>query len=721
VETDHVALLSNIIGIDTAQNPGSSLGIGINVDNSQAVAIGGRSAEGRNIISGNVYGVSMQSGKFVNMNANYIGTDITGSFAIPNAYGIYATANNLNIEIGGDSLFESNLISGNTFAGIYGEFANSAIQGNYIGVDRTGNTPLGNGTYGIFLGAGSNSNLIGGALTYQPNLIANNGNEALYFEDNSCDKNSVIRNVTYCNSLTAGQGGFVFNGGNNGIAPPQILIANENGVTGLAPAGYQVDIYVDDTCSFCEGHTLLGSLYADDNGTFELLADNISGNVTAVMTDLQGNSSEYSPCVAAASDTCLIVDFILPVGELCGGTSIQLFDATLTKPGTDITDWHWDFGDGGTSSQKNPDHLYTLGGEYLITLSVTNSEGCVDSASKTIQIQLVPVPAFAYSLPACVGQLVEFTDQSFVSEGDSIIAWHWNFGDGGATSQQNPGHTYDQSGDYPVELKVTGLFCEVSITQQVQVAAPPVALFSNPETACIGGSVLFEDQSTVEGDDEITSWLWEFGDGSTSEVQNPEYEYTQSGLFNITLTVTTSSGCSASQTGIIFILNQPEASFEFDQAGLSVSFTNTSTDNGAASYLWDFGDGFTSTEANPVHDYSSGGVYEVCLTVFDSACATADTICNVVDLPTGVDEGAMSSLTIYPNPANYLAVIEGIPAEAEKIAVINAMGQNVFSIASHPFSGKFELDLAGMSPGLYHVMIYAEGVPKATRRLQVVR
>jgi hypothetical protein len=139
--TDHLGLQSNVIGLDTslALVPGAT-GNGIEVFSSSIVSIGGKTEQVGNIISGNNYGVYLNIASFVNFNGNHIGCDKTGLEAKPNAYGIYSTGATTDIEIGGDSAFESNVISGNIYAGIYGSFKSSNILGNLIGLnaDSTG-------------------------------------------------------------------------------------------------------------------------------------------------------------------------------------------------------------------------------------------------------------------------------------------------------------------------------------------------------------------------------------------------------------------------------------------------------------------------------------------------------------------------------------------------------------------------------------------------------
>src|SRR5262249_31575043 len=152
---------------------------GIQIYSTANVAIGGSSITARNVISGNLNGVYMKDSRVIQLVNNFIGLKYTGvgKPSIANNYGVYGEGLNLAITIGGDSATLRNFVSGNYQAGIYGTFYNSFIQGNYIGLDKLGDS-LGNGSYGIYLVAASSNNLIGGDLPGEANVIADNVQDA---------------------------------------------------------------------------------------------------------------------------------------------------------------------------------------------------------------------------------------------------------------------------------------------------------------------------------------------------------------------------------------------------------------------------------------------------------------------------------------------------------------------------------------------------------------
>ena len=135
-------------------------------------------------------------------------------------------------------------------------------------------------------------------------------------------------------------------------------------------------------------------------------------------------------------------------------------------------------------------------------------------------------------------------------------------------------------------------------------------------------TAVFTDAST-DSSGTITNWAWDFGDGYSSTMQHPSHTFAASGTYTVTLTVTDSLSDSAatSRTVTAMAPNQPPAAdFSFGASGLAVTFTDASTDADGtiASWLWNFGDGLSSTLKNPVHTYAAGGSYTVTLTVTDN-------------------------------------------------------------------------------------------------------
>jgi PKD repeat protein len=209
----------------------------------------------------------------------------------------------------------------------------------------------------------------------------------------------------------------------------------------------------------------------------------------------------------------------------------------------EITDWAWDFGDGSTSTSKNASHTYRIAGTYTVSLEVTGPDGS-DTESKTdyITVTTPPAPEADFSAAPRSGEVplaVQFTDESI----GSITSWDWDFGDGSTNTSKNPSHTYQAAGIYTVSLEVTGpAGSDTEIkTGYVIVGEPEVitAEFSATPTSGNGPlEVQFTDQSTGEN----TSWDWDFGDGATSNEQNPSHAYVAAGTYTVSLEVTGSSG-----------------------------------------------------------------------------------------------------------------------------------------------------------------------------------
>ncbi|MCB0683229.1 MAG: PKD domain-containing protein, partial [Saprospiraceae bacterium] len=144
------------------------------------------------------------------------------------------------------------------------------------------------------------------------------------------------------------------------------------------------------------------------------------------------------------------------------------------------------------------------------------------------------------------------------------------------------------------------------------LATPPLAGFLADQTeGCVPFTVMFMDQSS----ENVTGWEWSFpgGDPATSTDPNPIVTYNAAGVYDVTLVVSNAAGSNElTQMGFVVVGDVPAAGFTSMVTDLTVDLTNMSTD--ADSYLWDFGDGETSTESDPSHTYTEDGTYLVSLT-----------------------------------------------------------------------------------------------------------
>jgi len=329
----------------------------------------------------------------------------------------------------------------------------------------------------------------------------------------------------------------------------------------------------------------------------------------------------------------------------CLTDSVHFLGAANTG-GRSVINHSWSFGDGMSASIQNPAHLYLSANTYTVKYSVITDVGCLsDTALKTLAISTPPIAKFAVSTPSCEDELLTFTDQSTASAGPAIVKWTWSFGDGTpnitAANGNSQSHMYTSFGSYTASLLVeTSSGCKsILSTQQVSIGPKPFANFNFTGACLPNGATPFTDQSSVTAGN-ISQWLWNFGDGTTSTQQNPVHNYSSTGPFNVTLTVTTNNGCSDDSVKIMDkIYAQPIASFSAPAdvcAGSTINLVDQSTaaNSTITKWLWDFGDGTTSTQQNPSKTYSNPNTYTVTLTVTSAAgCLSTIASKNIVVNP----------------------------------------------------------------------------------------
>ncbi|MGW8123055.1 Ig-like domain-containing protein, partial [Roseivirga echinicomitans] len=250
--------------------------------------------------------------------------------------------------------------------------------------------------------------------------------------------------------------------------------------------------------------------------------------------------------------------------ESCSNPQIVSFTDQSVNPDT----WSWNFGDGGTSRVKNPSHTYTTTGDFTVRLTVQDTIfGSTDTYTEIVSISVATADFTGTSLFGCGPLTTNFTDASSISGTNTIAGWAWDFGDGSTSTAQNPSHVYDKPGTYTVKLKITdsgGCTHEKTRTNYVQVIGPEVK-FSTIGTTILGGpgAITFQNQSTSTSP--IINWGWNFGDGSTFNLQNPTHTYTTSGTFDVSLTVSDLDGCSRTLTKTNYV-NTISGAFDISKA-----------------------------------------------------------------------------------------------------------------------------------------------------------
>jgi PKD repeat protein len=322
----------------------------------------------------------------------------------------------------------------------------------------------------------------------------------------------------------------------------------------------------------------------------------------------------------------------------CNGLTCQFTDASRDNDGS-VVGWSWNFGDGGTSGEQNPARTFASEGRYTVTLTVTDNGGAIDARTADVRVEAPPPanqPPTAAFAADCNELECDFDNDSDDPDG-RIVSFAWNFGDGGTSADRNPDYEYGASGTYTVTLTVTDDDgASGSTTQQVTVAAAPppnqspAASFTE---SCSDLTCSFNSAGSSDPDGSIVGYSWSFGDGTTSTEANPSHTYSAGGTYSVTLQVRDDDNAVGEETRQVTVTpppppNQaPTAVFSESCSDLTCSFSSAGSsdpDGSVVGYSWTFGDGATSTEPNPSHTYASGGTYTVTLQARDDDSATDD-------------------------------------------------------------------------------------------------
>jgi PKD repeat protein/subtilisin family serine protease len=309
------------------------------------------------------------------------------------------------------------------------------------------------------------------------------------------------------------------------------------------------------------------------------------------------------------------------------GTTPDLYRYAIgTAPGqNDVVEW---VPTSATSILRN--NLNLMAGEtYYFSVRARGANGVWSEAgtSNGVIAGSGPCPQADFSVNPTGGPAplqVQFTNLS----SGVISSYAWNFGDGGTSSQPNPAHTYAAPGVYDVTLTVSGLSGTGTETKTayIQAYSPSQADFSSTPTS---GLAPLEVQFTDQSSGVISSYAWNFGDGGTSSQQNPTHTFSAPGVYDVTLAVNGPSGSSTeTKTAYIQVYGPSDADFNANPTSgpvpLEVQFTDQSSGE-IASYAWNFGDGGTSSQKNPLHTFTASGVYDVTLSVNGPSGASTET------------------------------------------------------------------------------------------------
>lgn len=382
-------------------------------------------------------------------------------------------------------------------------------------------------------------------------------------------------------------------------------------------------------------------------------------NVTLTVTNAGG-------CSATSTQSIVVSNYqagIQGQASACVDQAV-VFQSTATV-GTNA--WNWNSGAGQISTQQNPSFTYSTPGTYTVTLAAQNTaSGCSGNATFEITILPKPVPSFsANPTSGCAPALITFTNTS-----TGGVGYQWNFGNGTTFNGQNPPiQTYSSNGSYSVTLNMVGdngCSASTTLSNLINIANPSALFNAIPVNGCDPLSVTFTQNSTTPdpGSNPIVSWQWNFGNGNTFNGQTPPPQIYTVGVYDVSLIITTQSGCKDTlfQPGMIEVGLIDEVNFSVDPqvecAKTAIDFTNLTVINAPhnpseVTYSWNFGDNGMSNDENPTHQYvSDTGYFDVKLIVDFRGCKDTLKLEDIVYIKAPI-AAFDTPISLFCNPASF--------------------------------------------------------------------
>ncbi|MCF7908038.1 MAG: PKD domain-containing protein [Candidatus Omnitrophica bacterium] len=331
-----------------------------------------------------------------------------------------------------------------------------------------------------------------------------------------------------------------------------------------------------------------------------------------------------------------------------------IFDATKSyDPDDQNLSFHWDFGDGVTSTESIITHAYDQGGEYLVALTVFDDSGLecnTDKITQKIFVNTAPRADFTVTESACINQKITLDASSTVDETPGDTVYSWDFGDGTTGVGKKVKKFYEKGGIYRVTLSVDDNFdtaCSKDVfAKTVRINTPPVASAGEDVSLCLKSQddkykVKFNAGGSEDSDGNRLTYYWNFGDGTKAEGKIISHTYQKGGQYKVNLVVDDFSGtnCSVDSDSLVVNLNRVplvNAGGEISacQAEVVEFSGSASSEDGCndCAYHWNFGGGEIVEGLRAEHVYDKGGVYNVAFTADDgkgTPCSSSTDIVKV--------------------------------------------------------------------------------------------
>src|SRR5690554_3719382 len=330
----------------------------------------------------------------------------------------------------------------------------------------------------------------------------------------------------------------------------------------------------------------------------------------------------------------------------CKNAAFYFQDQSTTTDGSTLSSWTWELGDGNALFSPSDTHLYTEDGVYDVNYTVGTTAGCFMDTTFHVEVKNNPILTFSSS-GVCQDDEIQFYGGQLTPF--LISDWTWDFGDASASiSGQSVAHNYTAHGDFEVQLIGTDMYgCKDTVNASKFISPLPEVMFSYNEI-CEGKVVNFQNQTTIASPSAISSYFWNFGDGTTSGQTNPQKPYITYGEYTISLTAVNEEGCSASKSNLLKVHATPAVDYSIEQAcaGLSTMLKDQSfvADGSVAQVDWSINGAAPLSGFSLEKTYDYPGTYQLKQTV-KSAFGCSNSKESLFE----IHEALKADFSFYPN------------------------------------------------------------------------
>ncbi len=355
---------------------------------------------------------------------------------------------------------------------------------------------------------------------------------------------------------------------------------------------------------------------------------NSIGNYNVILTTMNQYGCQDSVISTIAVYPTPTADFTVDNNTQClSGNHFNFSDRSISNSISPTLNYFWNFGDSTISTVANPSKNYLKDGQKNIRFTVSNSNGCADTAYSIIQVIPQPVANFGInnSIQCVNNNQFVYSDSSKIKSGGGVIKLSWDFGDGSVSNSSTITKKYSTTGIIKTKLFATTTFgCLDSIEKSIKLMPKPKSSFSmNNDTQCfVGNSFQFYNQSSIVTGGGSLTFQWSFGNTNSSVSAHPNISYSQYGNYDVKLKAISQYGCVDSLTIPVLVTANPLVSYQFLKPQNQCNNTDTfklvnatqALNGKGLVYKWDLGDGTITNTDNVVKSYQNSGSYFIKLT-----------------------------------------------------------------------------------------------------------